>query len=78
MNKTEIIEKARACDVMIAIFTLILGGGEGNKRRAAELIRKLDARARRDLRATLQELDYLLDDIFLEESREKRRASRRD
>jgi hypothetical protein len=67
MTETEIIE------TQIEIFNRILASGESNKLRAAEAIRKLDARARRDLRATLQELDYLLDDIFLEERREARR-----
>jgi len=66
MTETEIIE------TQIEIFNRALVGGESSKLRAAEAIRKLDARARRDLRATLQELDYLLDDIFLEERREAR------
>jgi len=66
MTETEIIE------AQIEIFNRILASGESNRLRAAEAIRKLDARARRDLRATLQELDYLLDDIFLEERREAR------
>jgi hypothetical protein len=59
-------------DDMISIFVAILSGGETNMRLAANLIRKLDATGRRDLRATLQQLDYLLDDVFLSEQREKR------
>jgi len=60
-------------DDMISIFTHVLVGGDLNKRLAAELIRKLGPEARRDLRAALQDLDYLLDDVWLEELREKRR-----
>jgi hypothetical protein len=61
-------------DDMISIFTSILIGGDANRRLAANLIRKLDAESRRDLRTALQDLDYLLDDVWLEELREKRRA----
>jgi hypothetical protein len=73
MNLNRLLNKARACDVMIAIFTLVLGGGESNRKEAAEKIRKLSPEGRRDLRAALQDLDYLLDDVWLEELREKRR-----
>jgi hypothetical protein len=66
MNK---IETQR---VQTEIFTRILVGGESNKLRAIELIRKLDAVGRRDLRAGIQTLDYLMDDVFLAERREKR------
>ncbi len=66
MNKIEIQR------IQTEIFTRILVGGESNKLRAADLIRKLDAVGRRDLRVALQKLDYLLDDITLEEFRQKR------
>jgi hypothetical protein len=56
------------------IFALMLDAGEMNRLKAAELIRKLDATARRDLRAACQELDNLIDDVWLEELREKRRS----
>lgn len=59
------------------IINLILAGGHGNKLRAAELIRTLSPSARRDLRAALQTLDYLIDDVWLEELREKRRKIER-
>lgn len=59
-------------DDMISIFVSILTGGDANKRLAAELIRKLGPEARRDLRATIQELDNLLDDTILAEMAEKR------
>ena len=72
MNKAEILDKARACDVMIAIFTLVLAGGESSRKEAAELIRKLGPEARRDLRAACQNLDNLIDEVWLEESRERR------
>jgi len=54
-------------DDIISIFVHVLTGGEMNKRLAAELIRKLGAEARRDLRAACQELDELLDDVILAE-----------
>jgi hypothetical protein len=59
-------------DDMISIFTAILTGGDINKSLAAELIRKLGIEARRDLRAALQDLDELLDDVTLAELRERR------
>jgi hypothetical protein len=61
-------------DDMISIFTSILIGGDANKRLAAELIRKLPPQARRDLRASIQTLDYMIDDVWLDELREKRRG----
>jgi hypothetical protein len=59
-------------DSMIEIFTSIVLGGETNKRLAIKLIRKLDAKARRDLRATCQNLDALIEETWLEELRDKR------
>jgi hypothetical protein len=60
-------------DSMIEIFSLVLtGDGEYSRRREIALIRKLDAVGRRDLRAALQRLDYLLDDVTLEEFLQKR------
>jgi hypothetical protein len=57
---------------MIEIFTSILIGGDHNKRLAAQLIRKLGPKARRDLRAACQDLDNLIDDVTLAEMRERR------
>jgi hypothetical protein len=59
-------------DDMISIFVHVLTGGDLNKSLAAELIRKLGLQARRDLRAALQDLDYLIDDVILAEMRERR------
>ncbi len=59
-------------DSMVEVFTSILLGGETNKRLAIKLIRKLDARARRDLRAACQNLDILIEETWLEELRDKR------
>jgi hypothetical protein len=56
----------------IEIFALVLAGGESNRQAAAEKIRDLGPEARRDLRAALQDLDYLLDDVILAEMAEKR------
>jgi len=59
-------------DDMISIFTAVLTGGDANRRLAAKLIRKLSPEARRDLRAACQDLDNLIDDVWLEELRERR------
>lgn len=61
-------------DSLIEICILILSSGESSRLRAAELIRKLDAASRRDLRAACQRLDNLIDDVLLDELREKRRG----
>jgi len=58
----------------VQIFELILAGGEASRLKAAELIRTLSPTAKRDLRATIQTIDYVLDDVFLAELREKRRG----
>jgi hypothetical protein len=72
MNKTQILAKARACDVMIEIFTLLLYPAESNENLAAELIRSLDATGKRDLRYAAGRIDELLDDVTLAEMRERR------
>ena len=54
---------------------LLLLAAEDSKRShklAAERIRKLSPEERRDLRAAIQRLDYLLDDVTLEEFRHER------
>jgi hypothetical protein len=53
------------------IFAMTLCGGESNRARAAEAIRRLEAEERRDLRAALQDLDNLLDDVTLAEMRKR-------
>lgn len=63
-----------ATQKQIETFTLILLGGEGNKLKAAELIRSLNPESRRDLRAACQDLDNLIDDVWLQDLREKRRG----
>lgn len=72
MNRSELFKKARQADALVAIFTLMLDAGESNRREAAEMIRKLGPAARRDLRAACQTLDELIDDVWLEELRERR------
>jgi len=59
--------------LQISIFTLTLIGGDGNRQTAAEKIRELSPEAGRDLRAACQDTDCLIDDVWLEELREKRR-----
>lgn len=72
MKRSELFKAAAVADTIVAIFTLILDAGCASKREAAELIRRLGPQARRDLRAALQELDELLDDVSLAEMRERR------
>ena len=72
MNTAKILAKARACDLMIEIFTLLLIPAESNENLAAEKIRTLDATARRDLRCAAGRIDELLDDVILAEMRERR------
>ncbi len=72
MNKNRILAKARAADVMIEIFTLLLFPAAENETRAVELIRTLDATGRRDLRCAAGRIDDLLDDTILAEMAERR------
>jgi hypothetical protein len=65
MNKNQILDKARAADVMIEIFTLLLYPHESNELEAAALIRSLDATGKRDLRCAAGRIDDLLDEIAL-------------
>jgi hypothetical protein len=59
-------------DDMISIFTSILTGGETNRGLAVKLILKLDPVSRRDLRAVCQTLDQLVEDVWVNDLREKR------
>jgi hypothetical protein len=68
----EYCESHQAPGAEAEIFNLVLAGGESNRLRAAENIRKLDAKARRDLRGALQDTDNILDDVTLAEMRERR------
>jgi len=72
MDANKILDKARAADVMIQIFTLLLYPAAQNEQEAVALIRTLDATGRRDLRCAAGRIDELLDDVFLAESRERR------
>jgi hypothetical protein len=65
----------RQLHLAIEIFELILSGTERDKKHAVMLIRKLDDVARRDLRATCQRLDNLVEDTWFDELREKRRGT---
>jgi len=71
MDTNKILDKARAADVMIEIFTLLLYPAAQNELEAAELIRKLDADGRRDLRCAAGRIDELLDEVILNERLER-------
>jgi hypothetical protein len=64
-------------DSMVSIFISILTGGDTNKHLAVKLIRRLDARGRRDLRAVCQNLDALIEETWLEEMRDQRIEKRK-
>jgi len=69
---TKFEKRIEATQRQIEIFTLILIDDAGSNLRAAGLIRGLNAKERRDLRAALQDLDNLIDDVTLAEMRERR------
>jgi hypothetical protein len=50
--------------------------GVNDKKRARAIIRNLTAEERMAVRAGIEALSYLLDDVFLEEQREKRSRAR--
>jgi hypothetical protein len=57
------------------LFALCSAGGDANLKRAASIIRKMSPEERRDVRAGIQTLSELIDDVWLGELREKRIAS---
>ena len=60
-------------DNLIEIFSLVVTGpSDFNKQRAIKLIRKLNDVERRDLRAFCQNLDNLVETVWMAELREKR------
>jgi hypothetical protein len=54
------------------LFLLALQDTDHSREEARERIRKLSPEERRDLRAAMQRLDNLLDDVTLAEMRERR------
>jgi len=54
------------------LFALCSEGREADLKRAAGIIRKMSAEERQNVRAGIQRLDYLLDDVSLNEMRDKR------
>jgi hypothetical protein len=59
------------------LFALCSAGGDADLRRAAGIIRKMSSEERRDVRAGIQTLSEMIDDIVLEELRQKRIDSRK-
>ena len=59
------------------LFALCIAGGDSNLQRAAAIIRRPSAEERRDVRAGIHQLDNLMDDVFLEQQRDKLIASRK-
>jgi hypothetical protein len=54
------------------LFALCMTTNKADLKRAGAIIRKLSAQERQAVRAGLQQLSYLMDDIFLDECRQKR------
>jgi hypothetical protein len=71
------MNRVEANQISTEIFILVLLGGEVDKLRAVEMIRKLPLHERRLLRASCERLCYLLDDVHLQDLREKRIARRK-
>jgi hypothetical protein len=59
------------------LFALCSEGGEADMNRAAGIIRKMSPEERRNVRAGIQQLDHLLDDISLNEMRDRRISNHR-
>jgi hypothetical protein len=66
--------KRQKLEIRGELFALCSEGREADLNRAAGIIRKMSAEERRDVRAGIQRLDYLMDDICLNEMRDKRMA----
>ncbi|HKC87020.1 MAG TPA: hypothetical protein VKG02_13635 [Blastocatellia bacterium] len=66
MNAKRILEKARACDLMIAAFTLLLTPSDRDFQEAADLLCDMTPEDLRTLRATVTRLDSMLDALALD------------
>ena len=68
MNKKQIIAKARACDLMIEAFTLMLieTPSDRDHQEAADILCDLTPADLKTLRATLARLDGMLDALALD------------
>jgi len=66
MNKTRILAKAHACDTLIEVFTLVLGGGDSNIQEAADILCDMPPADLRTLRETLARIDGMLDVLALD------------
>lgn len=55
-----------AADRAAEAFAFSYVAGDGNLKQAAERLREMSSNERRELRRSLQRLDYLMDDVSLE------------
>jgi hypothetical protein len=69
---TDPTNETATTDKAADLFALTMKGDAGAKKDAETLIRRMNARERRDLRAAFYCLDYLIDDVVLSEFREAR------
>jgi len=66
MSKTQILNKARACDLMIEAFTLLLAPGDRDFQEAADILSDLTPDDLKVLRATVTRIDEMLDALALD------------
>lgn len=68
MDKTKIIEKARACDLMVEAFTLMLTQAPSDRdhQEAADCLCDMTPDELRQLRAAITRLDAMLDALALD------------
>jgi hypothetical protein len=59
------------------LFALCSAGVDASLKRAAGIICKLSAEERLNVRAGIERLSYLMDDVFLDECRQKRIEARK-
>ena len=67
----ELTTQRQKLELRAELFALCTTTNEADLKRAA-IICKLNAQERQAVRAGLQQLSYLMDDIFLDEYRQKR------
>jgi hypothetical protein len=65
-------------EIRAELFALCTTTREADKKRAEAIIRKMNAQERQAVRAGIQQLSYLMDDVFLSECREKRYRAREE
>ena len=66
MNKTKILRKARALDLMIEAFSLLLTPSDRDFQEAADILSDMTPEDLRTLRSAVTRIDSMLDAISLD------------